>query len=110
MLIKGAELAIFIREGWPGAGTPQEGDWFWDHDLFDDAPDPDITYDTEDLGPVLYQGNGKDPTNGNGHDLARLIRKWRKTRTDDLLTVSVPKDKRDVFEAYLKSIKGSILK
>jgi hypothetical protein len=108
MLINGAELAAFMRDGWPGAGTPQENDWYWDHDLFDDIPEPEVKYDTYDLGDIKYHGNGEDPTGGEGYDLAALIRKWRKTRTHDHFPVSIPKDQVAGFKAYLKSIKGSI--
>lgn len=109
MQIKGVELAAFMKEAWPDSGTPQEDDWFWDHDLFDDQPHVDMSYDTDDLGPIQYQGNGEDPTSGEGYDIARLIRKWRKTRDCDILAVAVPREKVAEFKDNLKSLKGSIL-
>lgn len=107
MKIKGAELIEFMNTGWPGG--EDDMDWYWDHDLFE-QPDPTATYDTEDIGPLYYQGKGKDPTDGNGRDLARLIRAWRKKRTTDLFVVRVPKGKEDELKAFLKTIKGSIEK
>jgi len=105
MKIKGAELQQFMDEGWPG-GTDCE-DWFWDHDLFDD-PDPLATYDTYDIGPLLYQGKSEDPTNGLGVDLAVAIRKWRKERDTAVTIVRVPNGKEAELKAFLKTIKGKI--
>lgn len=110
MQIKGVELEAFMHEAWPGSGTPQEHDWYWDHDLFDEFPEADITYDTDDLGSIMYQGSGVDPTNGSGYDLAKLLKAWRKSRTHDIISIDVPKDKMGDFKAYLKSIQGSVLK
>lgn len=104
MKIKGAELAAFIKEGWP----EPENDWYWDHDLFDDEPDANTTYDTAEIEGLFYQGSGDDPTDGFGHPLDGLIRKWRKTRTHDILIVSVPKERVDKFRAFIADIGGKI--
>jgi hypothetical protein len=94
MKIKGAELQQFMNTGWP----QPDGDWFWDHEEFDEThcssdPDPAETYDTNALGSIMYQGSGVDPTNGDGYDLARLIRRWRKEQNCVTITISVPKEK-----------------
>lgn len=85
MKIKGSELRQWMDEAWPGPGE----DWYWDHDLFDE-PDPNATYSTDEIGPILHQGSGEDPTEGYGYDLAALIRKWRKTRTHTAIVLTVP--------------------
>lgn len=94
MKVKGRELQQFMNEAWPSE------DWFWDHDLFED-PDPDETYDTDDIGPLMYQG--RDDVRRTELDLAVLIRKWRKERDFDVFTVTVPKDKSLEFELLIKS-------
>lgn len=98
MKIKGNELLLWMNDGWP------EGDWCWDHELFDDEPDPDTTYDTDELGGLFWQGIGDDPTNGEGLDIAKLIRRWRKERSFDVLTIEVPKDKTEAAKAALKQM------
>ena len=96
MKVKGSELIAFLETGWP---TPDE-DWCWDHDLFDD-PDPNKTYETDEIGDLSYQGAGEDPTNGDGYNLAALIRKWRKSRDFDIFTVDVPKTRSEEVKAML---------
>lgn len=108
MKIKGAELQLFINEGWPGAGTPEEANWYWDHDVFDEDPDPGETYDTDDLGPIRWQGLSSEDQKDIALDKA--IRAWRKARKFDSLIVDVPKDQRAAFDAFLKEIGGKILK
>lgn len=93
MKIKGDELQQFMDQAWPSE------DWYWDHDLFED-PDDDETYDTDEIGPLMYQGN--DPSIQHDLDLGALIRKWRKTRDFDLVTVLVPKGNGDAFKALMK--------
>jgi len=93
--IKGNELQAFMNEAWPG------DDWYWDHELFED-PEPDVEYDTDEIGPVQYQGSDIDPTNGDGYDLATLIRRWRRNRDYDVVTVLVPKGNGDAFKALMK--------
>lgn len=100
MKIKGSELQQFLDEAWPGK------DWYWDHECFDEYPEPGVTYDTYELGNVLYQGKmGCDPTNGQGYDLGALIRAWRKTRTHDLLYVAVPKEFLQTFKEFCRANK-----
>jgi hypothetical protein len=90
MKIKGNELLAFYETGWP------DGQWYWDHELFYDKPDPTVTYDTDELGPLMWDGNDyREPL-----DLVSLIRKWRKTRGCDILTCFVPKDGVDAFKDY----------
>jgi hypothetical protein len=96
-----------MKSGFPGCGTPQADDWYWDHDLFDELPEPNAIIDTDDLGSIRYQGDGEDPA-PDGFDVAVLIRKWRKLQTNDLLMVYVPKEHNEAFKQFLKSIKGSI--
>ena len=97
MKVTGAELLQFMNSGWP---KPEE-DFYWDHDVFED-PDPEATYDTDDIGGIYYQGKGDDPTpNGNGWDLATLIKKWRKARDFTVLSISIPKGREDDVRAAL---------
>jgi len=103
MKIKGGELKLWMDEDWPG------DEYYWDHDLFDDAPDPAENYDTDDLGALLYQGRDEDPTGGDGLALDKLIRRWRKTTGKTVFTVAVPKEKEAEFKAYIKSLGGSTL-
>ncbi|TPM39332.1 hypothetical protein FJ951_26855 [Mesorhizobium sp. B2-2-3] len=104
MKISGAELQQFTDEAWP---SPAD-DWYWDHDLFFDTPDPLATYETDDIGPVHFQGHGDDPTNGDGYNLATLIKKWRRERDCDVFTVLVPKPAKDAFLEALRAVGGSI--
>jgi hypothetical protein len=100
MKVKGYELQQFMDEAWPG------DDWFWDHDLFEE-PDPNSIYDTDEIGPVLYGGampERDDPTDGHGHDLAVLLRRWRKARTTSSLLVECPKDRVDAVVAAIKEM------
>lgn len=106
MKIKGAELREFMDSAWP----KPDDDWYWDHDIFDPLPDPEATYDTDEIGPIQYQGSGDDPTDGTGYNLATLIKKWRKSRTHDTLIVSVQKESMEKFVAVTKSLGGSIFK
>lgn len=103
MKIKGGELKLWMDEDWPG------DDFYWDHDLFDDAPNPAETYDTDDLGALLYQGRDEDPTGGDGLALDKRIRRWRKVTGKSVFSVAVPKEKEAEFKAYVKSLGGSTL-
>lgn len=100
MKIKGAELKSFMDEGWP----QPEPDWYWDHEAFHHNPISTETYDTNDLGPILYQGRGADPTKGDGYDLASCIRQWRKYRKFEEVVVLVKKDRVDDFKKALKGL------
>jgi len=95
--IKGAELAAWTDEAWPG------DDWYWDHELFN-HPKPDETYDTDEIGGIYYQGNGTDPTHGDGYDLAKLIVAWRKSRSHKVMTIEVPKDRVSEVVSALKAM------
>jgi hypothetical protein len=104
MKIKGAELAEFINNGWPS------DDYYWDHDVFEDRPAPEETYDTDDLGYLHWQGDRhEDPTGGHGLDLAKAIRDWRKASTTKIKVIRIPKDVTDKdLRAALKQVKGTI--
>lgn len=106
MRVSGAELHLFMQEGWPK--IPSEDDWFWDHDIFDDMPDLDTVYDTDDLGPILFQGRDRDqdPTRGEGYCVARLIRKWRRERDSEIMILAVPKDKVAQLKAWMRENKA----
>lgn len=95
MKIKGSELQLFMDNGWPG------DDWYWDHDVFDD-PDPDASYDTDEIGPLMYQGRDRPDLYTVELDLGSLIRKWRKNRDFDPVTVLVPKGNGDAFRELMK--------
>lgn len=43
-------------------------------------------------------------------DFASLVRKWRKLRTEDILTVSLPKKHNAALLAWLKEHEGRLLK
>ncbi|QGZ14247.1 hypothetical protein PP940_gp184 [Rhizobium phage RL2RES] len=109
MKIIGSELILFLREAWP---EPHDN-WYWDNDLFEDRPDgePDPVkfYDTDELGPIMYQGPGDDPSNG-GYDIAKLVRKWRKEKTTEIYSVEIPKGKKDELVEFLDVINGKIMK
>jgi hypothetical protein len=109
MKINGAELQQFMDTGWPGLDEGKEDDWYWDHDVFD-APLSDATYDTRDIGPIMYQGSGEDPSpHGDGYDLGKLIKDWRKKRDSDVVTVLIPKDKTEALVDYVALLGGKIL-
>ena len=109
MQIQGSELQQFIDEGWPGE------DYYWDTDMLEDTPDgkalPDIQYDTDDFGRLLWQGHGPDPTSGAGLDLAKVIKVWRKSRTSRILRIRVPNhiSNKEIGDA-LKGIRGKLEK
>ena len=85
-----------MDDAWP------EGDWYWDHEEFDDNPVPTETYDTYDLGNIYFHGDGEDPTNGCGYDLASLIRRWRKTRNYTPMTFLVKKGSEDEVKSLVR--------
>lgn len=103
MKILGSELSKFITEAWPDP----EDSWYWDHDKFEDEPEENVLYDTDDLGPIIWQGEDNDPTDGEDIDLEKAIKKWRKTRNKDMFTVWIPKDKTEEFLNCVKSIGGT---
>lgn len=103
MKIKGSELSLWVAEGWPG------DDWYWDHGEFDAEPDPARTYDTELLGGILWQGSASDPSDGEGLDLGALIRKWRKARTNDVITVLIPKGHTESLRLVIAELGGRVL-
>ncbi len=107
MKIKGAELADFIKNGWP------DDDYYWETDAFEDTPgnEPvaEETYDTDELGPLFWQGKRPDPTDGQGLDLARAIRAWRKSRDTRIMVIRVPKSVGNSdIRAALKPLKGTL--
>jgi hypothetical protein len=71
--IKGRELREWMEEDWPS------DDYYWSHEEFDNDPDPEVIYDTADLGPLLWQG-AKSDASGVEIDLDRRINAWRKKR------------------------------
>ena len=42
-----------------------------------------------------------------GHDLGKLIRKWRRARTSAFLTVIVPKESEDALRAAIATVPGA---
>jgi hypothetical protein len=95
MRIKGHELAEWMNTGWPS------DDWYWEHDLFDEEPDPDATYDTAEIDGLLYQG--RDPDVKDLPSIDTLIRRWRKSRDFVAIAVDCPKGAEAEIRAYLKS-------
>lgn len=107
MKITGEELQDFIENGWPG------NDYYWETEAFEDTPNyqpvPGETYETDDLGPLLWQGRDPDPTDGQGIDLAVAIRSWRKARDTRVVLIRVPNSATDAqIRAALKPLKGKI--
>ena len=115
MKIKGSELIRFLDDetgGWPQEPTPQC--WYWDHEEFDVepcGPIPDVTYDTDALGPVMFQGDSvgdihynDDPTKGEGYSLHSLIRKWRKAQTMMVIELEVKKEEVDYVRKVIKDL------
>lgn len=99
MKITGSELQLFIDQFWPS------DDWYWDHEEFDDNPDPLKTYYTDMLGDLYWQGKPDEcPVESKEISLDRLINKWRKERDFDLLTISIPKGQLDVVKAALAAV------
>jgi hypothetical protein len=103
MKIKGSELLDWMNTDWPGHGD----DFCWEHDCFDSEPELDAVYDTSEFS-ISYQGDGEDPTGGEGYDLGKLIRAWRKRRSFDVLTVTVPKHLTEIVIRTLKEIGASV--
>lgn len=103
MKVSGAELIAFMDKGWP----KPDDDWYWDRDLFDN-PDPSATYDTDEIGPIYFQGGDVDPTRGQGHDVAALIRRWRRDRDCEVFCVTVPRDKADEAKEALKALGATV--
>lgn len=96
MKIKGAELKQFMEDGWPS------DEWYWDHEVFEEDPEPEITYETADIGPLYFQGSA--PHDGSALDLAHLIRKWRKERDFEVLTINVKKSDVGKVRSYLAEL------
>lgn len=109
MKILGAELLEFINSGWPGVDTGQDDDWFWEHDLFDGDPEPTERYDTDDIGPLIYQGPSSETPAVTELDLATLIRRWRKAKTHDTVVVQIDRSKMSDFKAALAQFGGRIV-
>lgn len=76
MKVTGDELREFMDTGWP----QPEDDWYWDHDLWLHLPLRGHTYNTDDIGGILYQGKDIDPTKGEGYDLDACIKQWRRDK------------------------------
>lgn len=98
MKIRGSELQQWV-EAWPDGD-----DWYFDIDCgedFDlDTIDPNITYDTNTLGYLGYQGSG--PARA-ARSIDGSIRAWRKARDFEVVSVVVPKTDRDRFKELCKT-------
>lgn len=99
MKVKGDELLIWMEEDWPG----EDDEFCWNHEAFENEPDPTAIYDTDEFS-IIYQGAGEDPTKGAGHDLAKLIRAWRKKRSFEIFTIVVPKERAEEIRAAIKAL------
>lgn len=98
MKIKGIELNAFMDQAWPG------DDWYWQHDLFDEYPEPEVIYDTNELSDLFWQGAG----NRDSLSLESLIRQWRKSKVSTDFVVTVPNEHVEQFKQYITNIKGTI--
>lgn len=107
MKISGAELIEFLNQGWPS------DDYYWETEVFENNPGgnplPTDIYDTQDLGPLLWQGRDPDPTKGADLDLDTQIRKWRRGRDTRTVIIRIPNTVSDKdLRAVIKPIKGAI--
>ncbi len=100
MKATGAEITEFWKEWPPG------DDWYIDDgfDVLDehDQPllDPKKKYDVSDLGVLVWQGKGPSPAGlGGVVPVQTVFAKWRKARTHQTFTVSVPNEAVDEFKA-----------
>ena len=83
------ELADFMNTGWP----QPEADWYYDDkndDLWEQTlqmdpanPERHVAVEPAKLinlndfeASILYQGQGKDPTRGEGYSLVAMFSKW----------------------------------
>jgi len=103
MKISGAELQSWMNEAWP------DDNYYWNHDCFEDDPDPETSYAVADLGPLLWQGKREDPTRGEGISVATEIRKWRKIRGKKTIIVMIPTEQEKALREAVKSLGGTIL-
>lgn len=112
MKVKGSELIQFMAEAWPGDDKEEtRDDWYWDHEVFEE-PDPEATYDTDELGPILFSRSSgrEDPTDGEGYNIATLIKRWRKTRDFNFYTIKVPKDvSKEMLATNLAVLKAEVV-
>jgi hypothetical protein len=109
MKIKGDELTQFIKEGWP------DENYYWETEAFETTPNylplPDVTYDTEELSDLFWQGDEPDPTGGEGLRLESAIKNWRKKRDSRVLSIRVPNSVSDAeIREALRALKGKIEK
>jgi hypothetical protein len=58
---------------------------------------------------ILYQGQGEDPTHGEGYSLVAMFSKWRSQRSVHTAVVEVPKGRLDDLAAFLVTVKGKIV-
>lgn len=98
MKILGCELNDFMDQAWPG------DDWYWQHDIFDEYAEPDVLYDTEDLGDLFWQGVGAK----NSLSLETVIKQWQKAKVSSTFVVTIPNSSVQSFKQYIASIQGTI--
>jgi hypothetical protein len=100
MKITGKEFNDWYENGWPG------DNWYhddYDETIFDDATgkikDESETYDTRDLGALIWQGPEFDAPAGEW-PIDKFIRKWRKEKTTFSVYVTGPKDRIEEIEWF----------
>lgn len=103
MKATGAEITQFWAE-WP-AGE----DWYCDFgglDVVDDHDqpllDPEKKYNVEDLGALIWQGEGGPPDGEDTVPATTIFARWRKSRTTQTFFVNVPNADADEFKALCK--------
>jgi hypothetical protein len=113
MKISGAEFIDWYDNHWPG------DNWYHDDaniEIHDDEGawllDPAEMYDIDDLGAILYQGpdDHPDAAMADTSTLAGWIRKYRKARDFDVLTVTCPKELTATVKETLAAVKGVKIK
>jgi len=69
-----------------------EGNWLIEDDKF---------YDSNDLGNIYWQGNGRPEKE---LDLWKLFREWKKKRLVTTFVADVPNERVDEFLAFMHSV------
>lgn len=108
MKVKGAELNLFLDEGWP-----QQDAWWEDHEEeFDSEPfDPDTVFDLTRAGVICFPMPGPDSHLRDGvKDFEKVFRAWRKSSKSTVLSVTVLKEDEDEFRALCRERKWTVTK
>lgn len=97
MKATGAEINDFYKNHWPKGFYHED----WDASLVSDDKEEfsladDQAYDLKDLGFLVSETDGKVTP------FSSAFSKWKKAQTTTLMTLRIPKDKKDDFIALVK--------